>query len=189
MLVSRGVLTVSLLILLACAAPARAEFLTFDDLPQLQPPTYRPSPLPSGYCGLTWANAGYMSDALMPGDTDCIVSAPNAACILSQRTPMMFWANTPFDLYSLYLSVGGPGEEYVTAIGYLSGRPVFSADLLLTGSATLTSLNFIGVDEVTISPTQMGLYVDNVSYTITPEPVSFGLMALGSVILMRRRMK
>jgi hypothetical protein len=100
---------------------------------------------------------------------------------------------TAFDLYTLDIGLGpfsGASSTDITFTGTLFGGGTVSTSFLGVNSVSNVALNWTGLTSVTISGTE-DLGIDNVNFTMVPEPsaaILLGLCSLG-LVARRRRIK
>lgn len=189
--------------LLATAGMANAAIIGFEDI--VVPPSNFGS-LPSGYNGFDWNPIWGVSFSPFPGaDSNTAHSGQQHAWGGGTELELTVHGGGRFDLASLYLASyassgeGSYGVGSVTLTAYRSGSLVGQIvapleDLMIGGSYSLVSPNFINVDRVSISgeisysnPDVSGegnLLLDDIDATVishgsVPEPGCWALMLLG----------
>ena len=174
-------------ILVALAGNAFATVIGFEDFPTGVEGAY-PAP---GYSGFDWSG-GF-------GANSWVVSPNDAAYFPGPQSfagNFYAWSNGgssldlkkhgggAFDFSNFegkfYTPSGATGV--VIATGYLNGIQTYSKTIDLTDQYTLVSLNFNGVDDVTLSTfPYYNLILDNLTVSTggVPEPTSWALMLIG----------
>ena len=174
-------------------ATARADLITFDDLPG---PTL--SPIPNGYHGLLWTSfwsANPIVDHLAPGYVNAVVSAPNVA-INAFGNPAEIAAATPFDFKGASITSAWNDGLKVEIQGFKGATMLYDQTFTVnTSGPTTIVVNYQNVDNVTfiasggtphgdISGRQFA--IDNLRVdarlTKTPEPTSLVLLAVGGAV-------
>lgn len=169
---------------LATVNPSLAAVLTFDDLST----TASAGVLPTGYGGFQWTNFGYIKgSALYPGGsgyTNGAVSGKYVAYNGSGEPAIVVSRNQAFDFTGAYLTGAWENQLQVTVAGLLKGVQQFSQTVTVdTKKPTWFNFNFIGIDQLTFSPsggqpagykspqggTFIGDYFAMDDFTYTPE--------------------
>jgi hypothetical protein len=171
--------------------------LNFDDLPQNH------SLLGTNYAGLTWemgnagfGGAGYWTTTSPPGNYPN--SPPNNIINAYGCTEIGITFPSLVYMQGAYISEqgnsGAPRGLYVD--GYQNGSFVAGTSLLTNFSTTPVWLDMsalLGVDRIVFMGIPSGngaIYgLDDLTFTYVPEPagISLGLLALGGMLLRRRR--
>jgi hypothetical protein len=176
-------------IALTTAGSTGATVIGFEDFPPAVP--FNPASPSPGYAGLDW-NGGY------GGGSWAVSEDPSGYFPGNQAFAGNFfaWSNggTYLDLQKhgggtfdfmnfegkFFTSSGYTGS--VIASAYRGGIEAYSVDIPITDEYSLVSLNFLGVDDVTlVASNGANLLLDNliVSEGGVPEPRSWVLMLLG----------
>lgn len=176
--------------------PAGATVLTFDDLPA--------STILSTYGGLTWGQDQFQvlnASSVNPLIANGLVSAPNLAQVQSGAGAISSPAS--FTLSSLYISSPFMIGASITFQGFNGINLVDSYSTSFSNAATLVTLNWSGIDSVTItsfggtpdpSATRFAdnrFELDDVIINATPIPSALPLFAggLGLIGLLARSRK
>jgi hypothetical protein len=127
------------------AYPAKANLITFDDLPGGL------SVIPNGYNGLDWANFAALDATTQPypntGYFPAIVS-PNNVAFNGSGDPALI-SDGAFDLNSGYFTAAWNDDLQLQVIGSLMGNPLYDMTFTLSATApTLINLNYLGIDSV-----------------------------------------
>lgn len=104
-----------------------------------------------------------------------------------------FTMNFDFDISDLSLAVGGVATTASTVVYALDagGNIVASAAASGTSTSVLSLTNLTGVNDfvVTMGDFNDWVGVDNINYTVVPEPASMFALGVGALALLRRRKK
>jgi hypothetical protein len=176
------------------APPARADLITFDDVPKNY--NYY-EPIPNGYHGLSWNNfwAFPTGGAYLSAGYKGAVSLPNAGENVGSL-PASLSSPTPFTLNSGYFMAAFRDGVQLEVVGSLRGVTQYDMSFTIntSGPKLLTFSNAM-VDQVVFIPsgghdvypyTYRGdgedFVVDNLSITAspTPEPSSLILLVVGA---------
>ncbi len=183
---------------LMAPSPSLATVLTFDDLAPLS--TSVDSPVPNGYGGLNWSNVSYLRSSIYGGgDTGYkggTVSGEYVA--FNSFTSFATISGAVFNVDSAYLAAAWNNGLTVTVQGFLSNVLLFSQTVSNLNysqtpgaTATLVNLNFAGIDKLTFSSfggtdasaqdvgSGTHFVMDNIAFTLVPEPGTFALVGLG----------
>jgi hypothetical protein len=198
MRISLWILVVAWIGAKACAAPT---VLTFDDL--------SPGTILSGgmYADLIWedGNAGLLGFpgkwVVPPSANSHPFSQPHNLINGNGSTLMGVSFPSPVDLQGAYIAVQGNGiaswAQSLRVHGYLGGLPTADTPLFTEITTTPTWFDMtalVHVDrilfEASVAFENQAVYgLDDLTFTYVPEPagISLGLLALGGVMLRRRR--
>jgi hypothetical protein len=180
------------LFIAASGADARADFITFDDLPGGF------SLVPNGYGGLNWSNFIDVDGNSLPagsGFRNGIVSSPNIA-FNGGGNPALFSSASPFTFVSGYLTGAWRDGLSVEIQGYLAGNLVHDTTITVnTTGPTLFAPNWQNVDTVQFlssgGTTHPGLTGDGSQFVLdsltvgqpVPEPSTLVLLSSLTVSL------
>jgi hypothetical protein len=185
-----------------------AEVITFDSLTATVS-----SPVPNGYEGFNWSNFDYLTST--PGELSGYpvgtISSPNVGFNgLGDPASFTSAGGSPFTLTSLFLTAAWNDGLNVAVTGLLGGSVLDTETFIVsTATPTLETLNWTGIDTVSIStsggipnpdfvPSGQGteVVVDDITIqdgtTPVPEPWTLGLVGSGVLALagaVRRRLK
>jgi hypothetical protein len=193
-----AILVVSWISAEACAAPT---VLTFDDLTS--------GTILSGgtYAGLTWEDGnpgllGFPGKWVVPPIANSYpFSQPHNLINGNGSTLMGVSFPAPIDLQGAFVAVQGNDSvswaQSLVVHGYIGGLPTTTTPLFTQITTTpawfdMTALTHVDriVFEASVSFQNMAGYgLDDLTFTYVPEPagISLGLLALGGMLLRRRR--
>lgn len=179
----------------------RANVLTFDDLGP-------DGTVPNGYGGFNWENFDFLNGASFidnpSGYQAGIVSANDVAFNAnSDSATMSILGDTQFNLQGLYLTGAWNDNLNVRIQAFSVTVPVYDTTVVVSAtSPTFFPLNFHNIDQVVFSSfggTQhLGYFdsgtqfvVDNLTYSLVPEPSGAVLAGLACVAFVscRRRLR
>jgi hypothetical protein len=191
----------ALAVLSAGPVSARADVITFDDLPDLGE-----APVPDGYKNLHWNNFYYLNGLNYPGNPSGYgngVVSPSNVAFPAFGDPASFSSGAPFDFLGAALTAAWNDGLQVQIDGLRNGVTLYSQTVTVnTSGPTLFDFNYLGVDTVLFTPfggVNHGyngggehFAMDNVivrGVTPLPEPAGLTLLGLGAAVagLGRRR--
>lgn len=170
----------TILWLATLAAPALAEIVNFDDISSPGCCTYLLSP----YHGLLWTggqnNASWVVTDESVGSFTGIEAHSGQNYAWSNGGTNLYVGNASFDFNSIWSRAGnGPGFTAVVH-GFLASSEIYTQSFTVTDTYQFFTLNFFGVDSVTITDQTNNLLLDDIDLSLTvPEPGTLALLALG----------
>ena len=188
-------LIVAALVAFSTVAVAQAEIITFDDLPVSG---YQ---IPNGYGGLQWNSFDYEVGSF-GGYANGAVS-PDKLAFNDYGHPASFDVSSGlFNLNYAYLTGAWNDGLQVEVQGFIGGTSVYDNTYTVnTTGPTLINFNYLGIDEAlftsfggTLNPAYDGtgsgnsFAMDNLSITFVPEPSTFVLLSLATMLLIFRRL-
>jgi hypothetical protein len=192
-------------------ASARAQIITFDDLPN--PAGNGSSVVPNGYGGLQWQNFNYLNGvtlAFNPSGYQYADVSPDNVAFNDQSQPATITSGTAFDLDSAYLTAGWRDGLQVEVEGFVGATLTYDNTYTLISTAPiLINFNYTGVDKVVFTssggtlnpnyhdpdpmepphPYAEQFAMDNLTINATPEPSTVALAGLGFSLMLYRRLR
>ncbi len=175
-------------------APARADIITFNDMPNAGLGT----PISDGYHGLSWSNF-YVLDSTQNQPSGYLngATSPTNVAYNGWGAPAVISSTTLFDLNGGYFTGAWNDGLNVQATGYTNGVVTYDKTFTVDSTGpTFEALNFLGVDTVVFtssggkpvgfdgSGTQFVLddlaINGGVGVQSLPEPTSLALFGIGT---------
>jgi hypothetical protein len=180
----------------ACGSVVRAVVVNFDDLPDIYDLTN------SGYAGLDWPRGNVGLDGLAGAwfvISDRPSSPPRRATNAQGSTLMPIGFGSPINMVGAFVAPQGNiapatmlrvhgfhGVDEFAATPWFNLTSAVPAWLDMSG---LLNVDRIVIEAVPVSENAAGYGIDDLTFTYVPEPagISLGLLALGGMLLRRRR--
>ena len=181
-----------MLFLVGMESNASANILTFDDVPgsEIEPGIKW---VPNGYGNLNWENVGSVnSDITLWDVTDTGYNRGrfSGEWAAFNTYSKMISITGSFDFNGAYFTSAYYTDDTIEAKGYLAGEEIYNKSWAINNQTpTWINADFKNIDHLTFKSNDIGLAMDNFTYSPTPEPASMLLLGTGLAALAARKLK